>query len=112
MTQTILNVVRGVEPWQALEKMGIQRNGSHWSFPLYSNSVLITMNDLIMGFKHYTYDKQALQEWATFMLLASDLISFDTIESDPRFDDIMGALWDISFGEDIDFKSIKVLMDM
>jgi len=108
--QSILEVVRGIKPWQVLKKIGVQRHGNTWTFTPHINDVLIIMNDLITGFKNSIHDPKVLQEWATFMLVGP--IDFGDLETDPRFDDIVGALWDISFGEDVDWKNLKDLMDL
>ena len=111
--QSILEFVRGIKPWQVLKQLGIWRNGNTWSFPLCEDPIIITMNDLIMGFKNNLHDKQALQEWATYILVDSSYINFDdTLEKDPRFDDIVTALWDASFGEEVDWKNLKDLIDI
>jgi hypothetical protein len=91
-TQAILNVVRGIESWKVLKEMGVQRNGNTWTLEPYADPVLITANDLIMRFKKYSQINLALREWATFLLVASTLISFDALEEDPRADELPGAL--------------------
>lgn len=109
MIQTILNVVRGIEPWQVLKKMGIWRNGNTWSLGPHNNPIEITVNDIILGFKKHESNKEELQEWASFVLCADNFVYFDT-EKDPRFDSVVGALWDISFGEDIGIKNLEALI--
>jgi len=110
MTQTILNVVRGLEHWTVLRKVGIWHNGKTWFLGSYQNPTEITVNDIILGFKKYESNKTELQEWASLILCADNLISFDTAK-DSRFDDIVGALWDASFGEKIDSKKLEALMN-
>jgi hypothetical protein len=107
-TQSILNVVRGIEPWKVLRKLGVQRNGDVWNFEPYSDPVLITADDLIMGFRRYSQSKLALREWATFLLVASNIISFDALEDDPRADELLNAIWQASFGEEITLNSLAL----
>lgn len=99
--QLVLNVVRGIDHWTVLRKIGVSYNENTWFFDSYPNPVSIEVNDLFMGFKNYSKDKLALQEWATFMLAASNLISFEVLENDLQGDKLLNALWDASFGEDI-----------
>jgi len=107
--QSVLEVVRGLKPWQALKQLGIWRHGNTWSLGSYNNPIEITVNDIILGLKEHGSDKEKLQEWASFILCADNFVSFDT-EKDPRFDDVVGALWDISFGEEVDLKNLETTM--
>ena len=103
--QLILDVVRGIEPWTVLSKLGLYgtkncSNGTQWYFPAYKGELaFITVDDLIMGFKNHSKDMVALQEWAIFMYVADDFIDFEALENDPRGDEIKDYIWQASFRE-------------
>ena len=99
--QSILNVVRGTEPWTVLKKLGVYRNRDTWHFEPYSTPVLITADDLIAGFRSHSSNQSALREWAAFVLAASNLISFNALEEDMRGECLLDELWRAAFGEEI-----------
>ncbi len=110
MKQTILNIARGVEHWTVLRhRLGIWRNGNKWFPGSYQDPIEITVDDLLLGFENYLANDVELQEWASLILGASNIFAFDT-DTDPRFDDLVGMLWDATFGEEVDAKRIKALM--
>ena len=100
-TKSVFNVVHGLEPWTVLRKYGVCHHGNTWTFAPSLVEVSVTADDLITGFKNYANDKSALREWAMFILAASNLISFDALEEDPRGDRLLEALWQAAFEEEV-----------
>lgn len=98
-TTEILDVVRASSSWEQLKKYGVMLSDNEWRFPAPSSEpVIICVQDVVDGYNQYQGDENALKSWASFLLAASDLISFQRIEDGPNGDQVIGALWDVAFG--------------
>lgn len=53
--------------------------------------------DIALGLMEYKSNPAKLQEWATFVMSASEIIDLTFLEAWPEGDELLNALWDASF---------------
>lgn len=64
--------------------------------------------DIAHGLLTYKNQPDALREWASFILSASEILDLTSLESWPEGDELLNALWDASFEAQIKSASIRV----
>jgi hypothetical protein len=64
--------------------------------------------DIAYGLLVYKDQPDKLQEWASFILSASEIIDLTPLESWPEGDELLSALWDASFEGQIREASARV----
>ena len=99
-------VVRGQLPMSALEGAGVsvsvqedeaakkRRIKVGLRTPI---SVDLEPVDLALGLLEYKDNPPKLQEWATFIMSASEIIDLTFLESWPEGEELLEGLWDASF---------------
>jgi len=93
MDQAVLNVVRGLKAPSTLVKYGIAKHGDTWSFPLCDDPVVVSMQALQAGLMAVKEHRELAREWASFLLAASNVISFEQIEDEPEGEQLIELLW-------------------
>lgn len=102
VAETILGVIRGDLPLGSLTDIGIHLVSNGSSYKLESGnfdlSVRATPLDLAVGIlKYESRSKAELRKWAFFILGECGAVDFAEIESDPRGEVLISALWDATF---------------
>lgn len=64
--------------------------------------------DLALGLLKYKDDPAKLQEWATFIMTASEVIDLTFLESWAEGEELLEALWDASFEGCIKDSTVRV----
>lgn len=59
------------------------------------------LRDVALGIIRLYPKSDELQEWASFLLAASPLITFEEFELSQDGEFLLNILWDLSFNEDI-----------
>lgn len=110
--QFVLKVVHGEEDWSSLKRFGLNmflKEGEEWIiYPSLINPICPDIIDIATGIVTLQNNKEKLKIWASFVL-ATDIIDLSELEKSKDGERIMNCLWDISFGEKIDNKMIKLL---
>lgn len=101
----ILRIVRGQDDWSCAQSLGVsltrQPSGLVWRFSTANVTLTsATVDDIIEGTKKLKANPHALQEWASFMLASSSLITFEDLEKSSKSDAALDILWNLSSGED------------
>ena len=115
--ETLFKFIRGKATTSDLNNAGIfiliDPNAQRTTIEIKSElQTLITpiMSDFAQGLMSITTNHD-LKEWANF-ILASDLISLDGVEKHPKSDELLNALWDISFDGFIHESRKSSLLDL
>lgn len=99
-------VVQGKLPVSALEDAGVtfevqqDQPGGDRRIKLQLKSPLhveLRPVDIALGLLAHKNHPEALREWASFVLSASEIIDLTSLESWPEGDELLNALWDASF---------------
>ena len=100
-TDAVLRVIRGENHWSSLQSygFGVRKEANNWWFhATIQKPISITANDVADGISNLRGGPDRLQEWASF-LLATDLVSFDKLETSNEGEALLNGLWDLCFGE-------------
>lgn len=110
-------VVRGQLPMSALKDAGVSVNVQE-NEPGKERRINIRLRtplsvdlqpvDLALGLLEYKDNPQKLQEWATFIMSASEIIDLTFLESWPEGEELLEALWDASFGGRVKDATVRV----
>ena len=105
--QKLLRIVRGQDEWSSVRSIGLSLrkdpSGWMWTFPETSvASTSVRIDDVLEGAKTLRLNPEAIREWASFMLAASSLITFEEFEESPKGEALLDELWSLSFGEDLE----------
>ena len=94
--QTILDVVRGYSSWSELQRFGVTHRDDVWSFPAYPSPIEVCGADILEGFKQHASRPAELREWASFLLAAASLVSFDSVEKENGGELHIERLWEVA----------------
>jgi hypothetical protein len=105
MDERIIRVVRGIDRWTVLRPLGVmlekREQGWKWTIPAFSGTPFeVAVEDLAAGMNAWQEDGEALREWAGYLLADTSYVSFDELQNRPNGDEIVDALWGLTFGED------------
>jgi hypothetical protein len=104
----VRQIVRGEVSFRDLSALGVQltENGKHltYSRPLVLDE--LSLSDLAIGLTTHWLRGSELREWATVMLMLSD-IQFVEAESSEE-ETLLGALWAAAAGEDVDESALAL----
>lgn len=110
-------VVRGQLPMSALEDAGVSVNVQE-NEPGKERRIKIRLRtplsvdlqpvDLALGLLEYKDNPPKLQEWATFIMSASEIIDLTFLESWPEGEELLEALWDASFEGRVKEATVRV----
>jgi hypothetical protein len=64
--------------------------------------------DIALGLLEYKSNPGKLQEWATFIMSASEVIDLTFLESWPEGEELLEALWDASFEGRVNDSTVRV----
>jgi hypothetical protein len=100
--EIILGIVRGDLSLSMLTKIGVDLTAEEGSYKLQSGrfdiSVTPALSDMAIGILNYSSrTNEELRKWAFFVLAECGAIDLSAIESDPRGQVLIDALWDCSF---------------
>lgn len=101
----IMAVIRGEMAISHLAGAGIKANFDQDSYEItVEKPLVITPSwwDLMTGLCKLRKDRQALKQWASFILGASQVIDLTNLESCSFTEDILNLLWEASFNGEID----------
>ena len=113
----IRSVVRAQLPMSALEQAGVsvdvQENEAAKERRIKVGlrtpvSVDLQPEDLALGLLEYKDHPAKLQEWATFIMSASEIIDLAFLESWPEGEELLEALWDASFEGHVKDSTVRV----
>lgn len=116
-SELIRGVVRGQLPMSALADAGIsidvredetakeRRIKVGLRTPV---SVDLQPVDLALGLLEYKDNPEKLQQWATFIMSASEVIDLTFLESWPEGEELLEALWDASFEGRVNDSTVRV----
>jgi hypothetical protein len=94
-----LLIVRGEAHWSSLQAFDcqIRRENEKWVFSPWNGPVVSPeAGDLVLGINNQKRHPEKLQEWASFLLAASSIISFEKIETSVIGESLIDALWDLA----------------
>lgn len=97
---TLRAIVRGEQPLEALKGTSVTINASHIEWPAagYRNgSIALTAADLAEGMLRLKNNPDALGEWASFILVASDHFVFEDRHTGDC-DRLLSFIWKLAFG--------------
>lgn len=99
----IISVIRGKAHWSSLNcgEIVIRKDGDQWIVPSLQEIIAPKLSDVASGILNLYPRTGELQEWASFLLAASPLITFDAFESSQDGEFLLNILWDLSSSEDI-----------
>lgn len=103
-SEIIIDVVRGAKPIALLASAGIVITTTQDACDIYNtgdSAATATPQDIALGLAAYRHDPVAAREWARIVLAGSVFLDLD-FNDDPEHDELLGILWDMSFGESID----------
>jgi len=109
----VLAVVRGEMPLDTLTKIGIDIDSENGLYKLKSGNidvaVLPTASDVAQGILRYiSENKNDFRKWAFFLLAESGAVDFSGLESHPRAEQLISALWDASFEGHVSNETIEL----
>lgn len=99
-TTALLNVIRGEARWPSLQEVGfdVSRTDGEWSFgPPRGDPLQPSVQDLRQALTHLS--SPDLDEWASFILAASNLVDLTVVGNDEDGAEIIERLWDIAFSK-------------
>jgi hypothetical protein len=103
LANQILRVIRGEIPWSSLQNLGItgckEPEGWNWTMPSFDSLVAPTVSDIMTGLLVLQPKRNELFEWASFLLAASSLITFESLTQSQHGDSLLNVLWDIAAGD-------------
>lgn len=117
LEEIVRAVVQGKLPVSALGEAGVtfevqedQPNGDRRIKLQVKTPVHVELRpaDIAHGLLTYKNQPDALREWASFILSASEIIDLTSLESWPEGDELLSALWDASFEGQMKSASIRV----
>jgi hypothetical protein len=95
--------VRGESSWKVLEEFGARitfgPTGLHLEEPGNIPVDEASAVDVATGFIRH-FGRDTLREWAAVML-ATGMVDLSSLESDPRGDVVLEAIWDAAGGEPV-----------
>lgn len=112
LRNAVIDVVCGSAPWYSLTAVGVEirRSEGSWSFPTPPpTSVSATLFDVARGFRAMRKSPQARTEWASFLLAAAGLLSFEELAESPEGETVLAALWDTSAGLELDERTWRLI---
>jgi hypothetical protein len=116
-SELIRGVVRGQLPMSALADAGIsidvrENEGAKERRIKVGLRTPISVDlqpvDLALGLLEYKDNPGKLQEWATFIMSASEVIDLTFLESWPEGEELLEALWDASFEGRVNDSTVRV----
>lgn len=108
---TVLAVIRGELPLLSLNDAGIHAVVKEHDYEeQLEEPVVLTpsVDDVVHGLRAYWNQPNELRQWAQF-LMASEAVDFAKMHDDPRGDNLINALWDASFGRNLDRRALEQL---
>jgi hypothetical protein len=99
LLEIVKQVVRGEQPWNALELVGLQISIEDDTCKVEGEGKIVvapSVSDFASGFLRFRNDPNALKRWATIVLAASSVIDLRELESEREI--LLAALWDASSG--------------
>lgn len=96
LNTAVLQVVRGSRTWPSLSEYGILKSGDTWMFPPCTDPLVVTLSDLVAGLSSLASDRELARQWACFILAASNVISFEYLENDPKGQQMIEVLWQLA----------------
>ena len=99
----IFQIVRGQAHWSILRTFGIEQRQEidrcTWHIPfLIAKPIMPKVSDVATGILKLSVKPNELREWASFLLAASSLVTFDELEKSRYGESLINVLWDISSG--------------
>src|SRR6185503_19707212 len=94
-------IVRGERPWTDLRSLGIEFEVGLSSIRILEGltpPVHVDAKDVAAGLLAHSHDSDSLRDWARVVHGSIGLIELD-LEDHPEGDNLLDALWRISFGE-------------
>jgi hypothetical protein len=108
--ETILNFVRGREPWTKLRTVGIQLDLSASSVQTKNTGGIVATADaydVAEGLLTHIHDAEELRPWALILESGSDFLDL-ALEVHPAGEVLLDAVWKASFGDPIPDQAIRL----
>jgi hypothetical protein len=105
----VIKCVRGEKDWSSLRECGvdISLQGEKWVIASSQHiPVCPKIRDFAIGILNLYHNKGKIKTWASFLLAASSIVDFTVLEESEKGDTLLNSLWDISFGQPIDEKTL------
>jgi len=109
-TDSLRAIVRGEMPLENFKNAGVAvhaRRIEGSAAGLKIVPLAVQADDLAEGILKLQSDSAALSEWASFVLVMSELFSFDAEDAE-YCDRLIGAIWDIAFGKPLTGSAIRL----
>jgi hypothetical protein len=110
----VLEFIRGERPWTALQDVGItiELEGDHATVNNpYSVVVAAGAADIAQGLLRFAGEPEQMKIWAWIVLAGTSFIEFD-LDSHPRGGELLGALWDVGFGDPLRPDLVRLAKDV
>jgi hypothetical protein len=111
---TVLAVIRGELPLLSLNDAGIHTVVKEQGYEERLEGpieVTPSVEDVVHGLQAYWNQANELRQWALF-LMSTEAVDFTKMHDDPRGEDLIKALWDVSFGRNLDRRVLERLEQM
>ena len=98
--ERIISVVRGDAQWSSLRDLGVSRDSANaWHMPApICDIVAPSASHIAGGILKLQSSPNDLSEWASFLLAASPLLTFDDLTKSKEGEALLDGLWDLAFG--------------
>jgi hypothetical protein len=115
LTHQLLWISRGESQWTTLSDCGInvRRGDNCWEFsPTIIEPIVLSLQDVALGINSLQHRLEDRREWASFMLAASSLFSFEAFDDSDEGDKLLEVLWDFSFDQEPDFDYLPLIREL